>query len=132
MKDGIDISKVDPSLLNQYFIYSLKEYQQIFGGAKEEGPDAFDITVNEKQDEQGNVTGFELSYKPTATISHYRLYYAIQMYFANGGGKCYIMSAGNYGTAIDEPKLSAGLEKIKLLDETHFIDNTGSCFTWCS
>jgi len=109
-KDGADTS--DPIQIN-----SLKEYEQYFGMAKEEDGAGFDITVNEKQDTNGNATGFELSYKATATISHYRLYYAMQIFFANGGGKCYVVSAGKYSDAITEPLLSAGVDKIKLLDE---------------
>lgn len=109
-KDGVDLTE-------PLQITSLKEYEQYFGGPKKEPVNAFDITVNEKQDGAGNVTGFELSYKTTNNVSQYRLYYAMQLFFANGGGKCYVMSAGVYGTNIDEPKLSAGVDKIKLLDE---------------
>jgi len=109
-KDGADVTE-------PLEVTSLKEYEQFFGGPNKEPVTSFELSVNEKQDSGGTATGFELSYKTTATISHYRLYYAMQMFFANGGGKCYVMSAGLYGTAIDEPKLSAGIAKIKLLDE---------------
>jgi len=109
-KDGADATE-------PLEVTSLKEYEQFFGGPNKEPVTSFELSVNEKQDSGGTATGFELSYKTTPTISHYRLYYAMQMFFANGGGKCYVMSAGLYPTAIDEPKLSAGIEKIKLLDE---------------
>lgn len=109
-KDGADVTE-------PLQVTSLKEYEQYFGGPKKEAPAAFNITVNEKQDDKGNATGFELSYKTAATITHYRLYYAMQMFFANGGGKCYVMSAGTYDTPIDAARLSAGIVKIKLLDE---------------
>ena len=109
-KDGVDIT--DPVL-----IYSLKEFEQYFGWAHKEPVGAFNITVNEKQDGAGNATGFELSYAATATLSKYRLYYAMQMFFANGGGKCYIMSAGKYGETITTVKLTDGIDKIRLLDE---------------
>ena len=109
-KDGVDITE-------PVEITSLKEYEQYFGWANKEPVTSFELTVNEKQDSAGNATGFELSYKATPNISHYRLYYALQMFFANGGGKCYVVSAGTYGTAIDEPRLSAGIDKIRLLDE---------------
>jgi uncharacterized protein len=109
-KDGADVTE-------PLEVTSLKEYEQYFGGPNKEPVAAFDITVNEKQDSNGVATGFELSYAATNTLSHYRLYYAMQMFFANGGGKCYVVSAGTYGTPIDEPKLSAGIDKIKLLDQ---------------
>ena len=109
-KGGVDVTE-------PLQITSLKEYEQYFGGPKTEAATAFNITVNEKQDDTGIATGFELSYKPTGTITPYRLYYAMQMFFANGGGKCYVMSAGGYDNPIDEPKLSAGIAQIRLLDE---------------
>lgn len=109
-KDGVDVT--EPLEIN-----SLKEYEQFFGGPKKEPVNAFDITVNEKQDSKGVATGFELSYAATNNISPYRLYYAMQMFFANGGGKCYVVSAGTYATPVDEPKLSAAIDKVKLLDE---------------
>lgn len=109
-KDGAD--QTEPLQIT-----SLKEYEQFFGGPKLEPANGFELTVNEKQDATGSATGYEIGYKTTANISHFRLYYAMQMFFANGGGKCFVMSAGDYGDTIDEPKLSAGIEKIKMLDE---------------
>jgi phage tail sheath protein FI len=29
-------------------------------------------------------------------VSDFKMYYAMQMYFANGGGPCYIVSVGDY------------------------------------
>jgi phage tail sheath protein FI len=113
-----EFAKIDGADITEPLqITSLKEYEQYFGGPKKEPVTSFELSVNEKQDSTGTATGFELSYKPTATVSHYRLYYAMQMFFANGGGKCYVVSAGNYSAAIDEPKLTGGIDKIKLLDE---------------
>lgn len=62
--------------------------------------------------------------KATAKLTHdsrslHILYYALQMYFANGGGACYIVSVGDYkaiGSAIDAQDLNAGLQAVRGVD----------------
>ena len=52
------------------------------------------------------------------------MYYALQMFFANGGGPCYIVSVGSYkalGTALVETELAAGLDALKKEDEPTLI-----------
>lgn len=66
-------------------ITSLMEYQTLFGAAKNE----LDIKISIQDDV---VTATQ------ATVSKFKMYYAMQMYFANGGGPCYIVSVGGYGT----------------------------------
>jgi uncharacterized protein len=68
-------------------ITSMLEYETFFGKAKNETTikvAILDSTVTVTQD-------------PT-TISKFKMYYAMQMFFANGGGPCYVVSVGNYGT----------------------------------
>jgi phage tail sheath protein FI len=65
-------------------ISSMLEYETIFGVAK---PEDFTITVNADSVTAG------------VTPSKFKMYYAMQMYFANGGGPCYIVSVNGYGTA---------------------------------
>ena len=43
---------------------------------------------------------------------YYTLYYHMLLFFANGGGPCYIVSVGDYNTAIDKNKLSGGLNPL--------------------
>lgn len=50
----------------------------------------------------------------------YLMYYALQMYFRNGGGPCYIVSVDVYDPSnptIDEGKVTAGLNAVKKADE---------------
>lgn len=42
--------------------------------------------------------------------SPFLMYYSMQMYFANGGGPCYIVSAGQYGAGMTDAVASVGLE----------------------
>ncbi|MFD0861709.1 phage tail sheath family protein [Sungkyunkwania multivorans] len=95
-------------------ISSLLEYEEFFGKAKQET----DITVT-VTDGDVNATPPE---KPNK--SPFLMYYSMQMYFANGGGPCYISSVGEYGAAAGDQKtavvladLQSGLAEIRKEDE---------------
>src|SRR5262245_54913454 len=71
-------------------IFSLKEFEAMFGF-----PNADPLGVTIESDGQGGfrATGF------TAPALNYLLYYALKMYFDNGGAQCYVVSVGAYRTA---------------------------------
>src|SRR5262245_45709014 len=75
-------------------ISSLVEYEEYFGGAqREEG-----VTVAAKVT---TVDGVPTVDKAVATLketdrSKHVMYYALQMFFANGGGPCWIVSVNPY------------------------------------
>lgn len=83
-------------------IYSMMEFQQYFGGPQSdygttEG-DQLHATVTTGVDPVSVVVN-----EPTLT---YLLYYAMKLYFDNGGGQCYIVSVGFYDTASPAIELS--------------------------
>jgi uncharacterized protein len=90
-------------------ITSMLEYESYFGYAKSETA----ITVT--------VTGSDvLATGPGANRSPYLMYYSMQMYFANGGGPCYIVSVGQYESSspvVDIATLTTGLTAIRKEDE---------------
>lgn len=88
-------------------IFSFAEYQQYFGA-----PDAPDITVARTTVSPGVIT---TTVTPPA-VTHL-LYYTVKMFFDNGGGKCYIVSVGDYVGAMDIAELTAGLDAVALEDE---------------
>ncbi|TKK69888.1 phage tail sheath family protein [Ilyomonas limi] len=106
-------------------ISSLLEYESIFGAAQKEN--AIVVTITD------SLNGTALNQRTiTADItpakrSRFKMYYSLQMFFANGGGPCYIVSTGTYGntpttntyadTDIDRGKLSAGLAEVAKFDE---------------
>ncbi len=95
-------------------ITSLLEYESLFGKAQKET--ALSVTINETT--SGGVT--ERTFKAdidTGTQSKFKMYYALQMYFANGGGPCYIVSVGDYSAAPSRTVLEGGLTKISKFDE---------------
>lgn len=71
-------------------ISSMLEYETFFGKANPET----NITVNV-------IDGVVSAKAPEApNKSKFLMYYSMQLYFANGGGPCYILSVGRYGNAL--------------------------------
>uniref|UniRef100_A0AAU6WM81 Uncharacterized protein n=1 Tax=Chryseobacterium endophyticum TaxID=1854762 RepID=A0AAU6WM81_9FLAO len=95
-------------------ISSMLEYENLFGKANQE-----DFAVAFKD---GVATATQTS------VSDYKMYYAMQMYFANGGGPCYIVSVGNYtdpvmadSTNPADKTLLIGLELLKKKTSRHSL-----------
>ncbi|MBP7518854.1 MAG: phage tail sheath family protein [Leptothrix sp. (in: Bacteria)] len=93
-------------------IYSLAEYEQYFGLAKDE-PVAVALA------------GTAPNYVATvaAQTATYLMWYALKLFFDNGGGKCYIVSVGGYAavSAITAGDLTAGLTALASEDEPTLI-----------
>jgi uncharacterized protein len=93
-------------------IYSLAEYENLYGL-----PKADPINVKIAADEQGfKVTEVALG-TATKPAPSYLLYYAVKMFFDNGGGQCYIVSVGSYSNDIAIGDLQRGLDEAALEDE---------------
>jgi phage tail sheath protein FI len=94
-------------------IQSLREYENIFG----KGPaQDFTIDVEDEVDSADKLKNRTLTVtKGTAVL--YTMYYQMQMYFANGGGTCFVVSAG---LVPNNPKVYASGNKAllkKAIDE---------------
>src|SRR5262245_44620217 len=78
------------SLLNRpVAVNDLLEFQEIFGASPSIG--SFVVTVNETGAVVGSVAD------PNALADgRFRLAYALRHFYDNGGGRCYIVSIGNY------------------------------------
>ncbi len=139
----------DDDLLNKpRRISSMVDYKRYFGGPDKEK----NIVVNLKDDAAGNIASISLTFgedssttdnsnPPVPTVvrrrSPHNMFYALQAFFANGGGVCYIVSVGQYVapeaptatateknhnySAVDSVKLIAGLEEIAKIDEVTLI-----------
>ncbi|WP_445432782.1 phage tail sheath family protein [Chryseobacterium indoltheticum] len=91
-------------------ISSMLEYEAIFGKAN---PETFAVAFKD-----GVATATQTK------VSDFKMYYAMQMYFANGGGACYIVSVGAenvYYSAVSLAELQAGLDLLKKEDEPTLI-----------
>lgn len=96
-------------------IVSMLEYENYFGLPQPE--EKLVVTIDEIQDANGNTQAITtIAYFAAGSENHslHLMYYSMQSYFANGGGPCYIVSVGSYGTtfgaALDLTLLSQGLE----------------------
>lgn len=86
-------------------ITSLLEYERFFGGAAVEENLIVKIVDNNGTFEVNAEVGDE-------GRSKFQMYYALQLYFDNGGGPCWIVSTGDYnssGGGIVLPDLEKGL-----------------------
>ena len=98
--------KVDDDLHNRPTrIHNFAEYQQYYGA-----PDAPVINVTLISED----TGFRATV--TAPPTTYFLYYAVKMFFDNGGGECYITSVGSYTDTIELADFERGLDAVRLED----------------
>lgn len=94
-------------------IESLLEYEQYFGLPDPEKADSLfavftpDGAVNGKVDETKR--------------SKFLMHYSMQMFFANGGGPCWITSVGDYTAGVDAAKLLAGLDEVAKIDEVTLL-----------
>ncbi len=91
-------------------ISSMLEYEALFGKAN---PETFAVAFKD-----GVATATQTK------VSDFKMYYAMQMYFANGGGACYIVSVGAenvYYSAVSLAELQAGLDLLKKEDEPTLI-----------
>jgi phage tail sheath protein FI len=97
-------------------IRSLPEYQTLFGG-----PEVLDIVVSVDTDDAGAFFTKALKPDPFRHNSEHTLFYAVKMYFANGGGPCYIVSVGSHDekpkAGDDNSGLISGLKRLRLEDE---------------
>ncbi len=103
-------------------ISSMVEYEKYFGVAQKE--EKIKVSIDEKQE-----NGATVELKAAASLSEtdrskHIMYYALQMFFANGGGPCYIISVDPYknlGDPLVETELEAGLNILAKEDEPTLI-----------
>jgi uncharacterized protein len=102
------------SLLNVPFrITTMLEYETVFGGAFDE---EFDIGLTGI-----NTSLAATSIAVTVTLANFTMHYNMQMYFANGGGPCYIVSVGDYAATMTHTALIAGVAATEKADEVTLL-----------
>lgn len=84
-------------------VTSLLDYHAMFGGANDLGK----ISVSLNPDSSVAKIDFE---------KRYYMYDSVRMFFANGGGECYIVSVGSYDEEITMDKLNGGLAALEKED----------------
>jgi len=106
-----------PASFQPVRINSLAEFEAAFGGAFSttydivEAPATarFDFTAN-RWDAAAQTFATE-NYALVRASATFNLYNSMRLFYANGGGTCYVVSVGDYaGGAIDAGKLAEGLK----------------------
>jgi len=96
-------------------IKSMLEYERFFGKANSQ-PMTVNVGANSLP---GTVT------IAPASLSKYRMYYALQLFYANGGGPCHIVSVGLINKTVESVSktdlIDKGLAELKKLDEPTMI-----------
>src|SRR5262245_20175958 len=105
-------------------IESLVEYEQYFGGPQNET--GITVTIDETT---VAVPGKPVGVTAAAALaeadrSKHTMYYALQLFYANGGKSCFVVSVGGYkdvGDDLDVDELDNGLEPLSKVDEPTLI-----------
>ncbi|MBC6608764.1 phage tail sheath family protein [Hymenobacter sp. BT188] len=108
----------DDLVLKPVRIASMVGYEKYFGGPQPE--EKIKVAVAETQVDSQTQEIKAVGKVAEADRSKHILYYAMQLFFANGGGPCYIVSAGTYkalGGALVEDDLHKGLDALVNVDE---------------
>jgi phage tail sheath protein FI len=85
-------------------VSSLVEFSLYYGG----GPS---LSVSEVNIDDAN------NFKSAKISSSYYMYDSLRLFYANGGGDCYIVSVGKYGTAVSDTDLNNGTDTLLKFDE---------------
>jgi hypothetical protein len=98
-------------------ITSLLEFTELFGGPFEE---QFDIVIEDTRNATSNAIESRQITASISSLSDYKLYYSLQLFFSNGGGPCYIVSVGTYGGTpdpVDANDIIGGITALEKADE---------------
>lgn len=102
--DGVQIARIN----------SLLEYEELFGTAQ-----ASTFAVEAHNDSTSKTWSIE---KVTREVNdQFLMYYALSLYFNNGGGSCYIVSIGDYEASPSPGDFEKGLTDLEKEDEPTLI-----------
>lgn len=119
-KYGVENFHADPAnpILRPIRITSLLEYEQFFGKANNEK--TIQVVIKDTNDKTGKLIGREVNAR-IVTPSPNNLYYAMQAFFDNGGGPCYIVSVGLMSGTVDVNALRNALAEVAKEDEVTLL-----------
>jgi uncharacterized protein len=113
--DGRDVF-MEPQRISSHL-----EFQEIFGDPQREENIVVTFDIERRGTEIiREIVTADFDWDNGGAPSRHVMYYALQSYFANGGGPCWIISVGPYlayGTTIPSTLLTQGLEFAGRLDE---------------
>ncbi|SEL76440.1 phage tail sheath family protein [Parapedobacter koreensis] len=100
-------------------VFSLQGYERYFGGP--ENQCGIQVTVHQTA-VGSSLTSLSVRAELAAdSPSKFKLYDSIRLYFANGGGPCYVVSVASTDTGIAVGPMEAGLNALTTCDEPTII-----------
>ncbi|MFZ5547162.1 MAG: phage tail sheath C-terminal domain-containing protein [Pseudomonadota bacterium] len=110
-----------PLTLRPWPLSSMAEYHQYFGGPPKpqfglaEVADPLDAQFQalSQPDTPSSKKGYKLAQVKGSAGGDYGLYNALRHFFQNGGGRCYIVSIGNYKQELDPELFQKGIDALK-------------------
>ncbi|MEP7374912.1 MAG: phage tail sheath C-terminal domain-containing protein [Chitinophagaceae bacterium] len=91
-------------------ITSLVEYEQYFGAKIYE---TVTIAIDDEITKTGNTISLDArKLTPKTLFLKNNMHYHLQLYFANGGGPCYIVSVGKPKASLNKKELKKGLDEV--------------------
>jgi phage tail sheath protein FI len=109
--------------LKPFRIASMADYIRYFGAAQPETGIKVHVTETRGSDGKTLTLSAEAALEKKERSRHI-MYYALQMFFANGGGLCYIVSVNPYktpGSPLEESELKAGLDALAAVNDPTLI-----------
>ncbi len=119
-KNGDSLVKVPVRLT------SLLEFEEIFGKANVKN---FEVKVEQtKLESSGQIIETTPSFQTApGEIPDKFLHYAMQMFFGNGGGPCYVISIGDYSTVFNKTLFTDVFAKLDGYDEPTLLVFLDAC-----
>lgn len=96
-------------------IRSLTEFESYYGGPQAD-PIAVTVTEDASVPSGFKASGFRVNNAANDPLPSFLLSYSVTLFFANGGGKCYILSVGDFSKTIRLGDLKAGLDVLERLE----------------
>jgi len=95
---------------------TLLEFEELFGG-----PQKSDYVVSTTSSGADSSRVINTISRTSPDVPESNLYYALSHFFKNGGGSCYVVSVGAFGTAPEAAHFSDGLALLEKEDEPTLI-----------
>lgn len=110
-----------PLTLRPWPLSSMAEYHQYFGGPPKPrfslagvgDPLDAQFQALSEPDTPSSKKGYRLAQVKGSAGGDYGLYNALRHFFQNGGGRCYVVSIGNYAQELDPELFQKGIDALK-------------------
>jgi phage tail sheath protein FI len=119
-KNGADVT------LKPVRIRNMREYEDYFGTTPDE---KIDVDIREIVDDSATPQTLRVDIKVVSPKEFkFRMYYAMQLYYANGGGPCFIVSVGTQAAGtVGVAALKKGVDAAKLAKDVTIITFPDAC-----